>query len=309
MASIGANPFEVESLTVAYTSAIELLLQQKLSRLRGLVSSGSHVGKFASPINQIGNVEFRAPDARYSPVQFQNPNMTRRWVSPTDRECGVPVDTWDLLRTIVDPKSSYNEAVMAAANRFADQLIIDSAFATAKTGVDPGSLTDETWSTSYDVADTFGSGATSSGVSYRKVVEGKRLMTHAEVDTDVEEITWVVGSTQESEMLTQEEFISADYNGGKPIVTDGKVQRIAGVNVVRSERLPVASNIRSTLLFAKSGMYLGIWKDMTINITQRTDLSGQPWQLYAMLSMGATRTQLGKVVKIKCADTIGGPVV
>lgn len=308
MASIGNNPFEVESLTVAYTSNVELLLQQKMSRLRGLVTSAPYVGKFASPINQVGNVEFRAPGARYSPVAFQNPNMTRRWVSPTDRDCGVPVDTWDLLRTIVDPKSSYSEAVMAAANRFADQVIVDAAFATAKTGVDPGDLVDEAWSTSYDVADTYGSGATSSGASYRKVVEGKRLMTHAEVPAE-EEKTWIVGSTQESEMLTQEEFINADYNGGKPVVVDGMVQRIAGVNVVVSERLAYGSSIRQTILFTKTGLHLGIWKDMSINITQRTDLSGQPWQLYAMLSMGATRTQLGKIVKIKCADTVTGPVV
>ncbi len=306
--ALGNNPFEVESLTVAYTANIELLLQQTMSRLRGLTDSGTHVGKFASPINQVGNVEFRAPGARFAPVQFQNPNMTRRWVSPTDRDCGVPVDTWDLLRTIVDPKSAYSQAVMAAANRFADQLIVDAAFATAKTGVDPGSLVDETWSTSYDVADTFGSGATSSGASYRKVVEGKRLMRHAEVP-ETEQLTWVVGSTQESEMLTQDEFINADYNGGKPVVVDGVVQRVSGVNIVVSERLAYGSSIRQTILFAKSGLYLGVWQDMTINITQRTDLSGQPWQLYAMLSMGATRTQLGKVIKIKCADAVTGPVV
>jgi len=307
--TLGNNPFEVESLTVAYTANIELLLQQKMSRLRGLVSTGSHQGKFASPINQVGNVDFRAPGARFSPVQFQNPNMTRRWVSPTDRDCGVPVDTWDLLRTIVDPKSAYSEAVMAAANRFADQLIVDAMFASASTGVDPGNLSTESWSTSYDVAETFGSGATSSGASYRKIIEGKRLMTHAEVDMSAEQLVWVVGSTQEAEMLTQEEFISSDYNGGRPVTVEGRVDRVAGINVVVSERLPVASNIRSTGLFAKSGLYLGIWKDMTIDISQRKDLSGQPWQLYAMLSMGATRTQLGKVVKIKCADTVGGPVV
>lgn len=309
MASIGHNPFEVESLTVQYTSNIELLLQQKMSKLRSLVESSQYVGKFASPINQVGNVEFRAPGNRFSPVQFQNPNMTRRWVSPTDRDCGVPVDTWDLLRTIVDPKSSYSQAVMAAANRFADSLLIAAAIATAKIGVDPGSLDDETWSTAFDVAETFGSGATSSGASYRKVVEGKRLMRHAEVEVESEPMTWVIGSTQESELLTQDEFVNADYNGGKPVVIDGRVERVSGVNVVVSERLDVASNIRTTLLIVKSGLHLGIWKDMSINITQRTDLSGQPWQLYAMLSMGATRTQLGKIVKIKCADTVGGPVV
>lgn len=308
MASIGNNPFEVESLTVAYTSNVELLLQQKASRLRGLVESSQYVGKFASPINQVGNVDFRAPGARFSPITFQNPNMTRRWLSPTDRDCGVPVDTWDLLRTIVDPKSAYSEAVMAAANRFADQVIVDAAFATAKIGVDPGNLTDEAWSTSYDVAEDFGAAA-STGASYRKMIEAKRLLRHAENEPGAEPLTWIIGSTQESELQTQEEFMSADYNGGRSIIVDGMVTRVAGANVVVSERLAYGSSIRQTILFVKSGLHLGIWKDMSVNITQRTELSGQPWQLYAMLSMGATRTQLGKVIKIKCKDTVTGPVV
>jgi len=41
------------------------------------------------------------------------------------------------------------------------------------------------------------------------------------------------------------------------------------------------------------------------NITQRTDLSSQPWQIYTKASFGATRTQPGKVFQIQCADTTG----
>jgi hypothetical protein len=54
-----------------------------------------------------------------------------------------------------------------------------------------------------------------------------------------------------------------------------------------------------------TGLYLGLWKDMSTNISQRMDLSGHPWQLYSMLSAGACRTQLGKIIEINCADTTG----
>ena len=123
MASIGNNPFEVELLTTQYTTALELLLQQKVSRVRGRINSGTHVGKMASPVQQIGVVEFKQPAGRYTPITFQLPNYTRRWVFPNDRDLAIPVDTFDELRTIVDPKGGIQMAVVAAGNRFFDDEI------------------------------------------------------------------------------------------------------------------------------------------------------------------------------------------
>src|SRR5579859_1870204 len=140
MASTGNNPYEVELLTTQFTTLLELLLQQKLSHLRGEVASGSHVGKQASPVQQIGVLEFRQPAGRFAPITFQLPNYTRRWVFPNDRELPVAVDTFDELRTIVDPKGAINQAVMAAGNRFFDDIIIAAFFGSASTGVDASSM-------------------------------------------------------------------------------------------------------------------------------------------------------------------------
>lgn len=308
MAVDGNNPFETELLTVQYTTTLELLLQQKVSKLRGLVTSGNHVGKQASPVQHMGSVEFRATQGRYQPIVFQLPNYTKRWVFPTDRDCGVPVDTFDLLRTIVDPKAGINQAVVAAANRFFDQLIVDAAFASASTGVDASSLTTESWPAStYVVADDFGASA-STGITYRKFLEAKRILRHYENDLDAMSPVAIIGSQQEMDLLSQQEVISRDYND-RPVVENGVISRIAGMNIVVSERLSVALNVRSCIVTMPDGLYLGIWKDMTINVSQRMDLTGHPWQLYAMLSAGATRLQLGKVVEVKAADTTGAAIV
>lgn len=308
MAVQGANAFEVELLTVDYTTTLDMLLQQKISKLRGLVMGGAHVGKQASPVQQIGSVEFRQTEGRYAPISFQLPTYTRRWVFPNDRDCGVPVDTFDLLRTIVDPKSQINAVVIAAANRFFDQLIINAAFASASTGVDASSLTTETWpATTYVVADTFGASA-STGLTYRKFVEAKRILRHYENDLDAISPVAIISSQGEADLLTQQELMSRDYND-KPVVENGTITRIAGCSVVVSERLTVASSIRSNILTMPDGLYLGIWKDMTVDVDQRKDLTGHPWQLYAMLSAGATRLQLGKLIEVKAADTAGAPIV
>ena len=84
-------------------------------------------------------------------------------------------------------------------------------------------------------------------------------------------------------------------------------QRVGGFDLIVSERLNTSSSnsLRNCLAFVRSGLHLGIWRDMNIKIDNRVDLTSHPWQLYAMLSAGATRTQLFKVVQINCADTSG----
>lgn len=306
MTGPSVNPFEVELLTTQYTTTLELLLQQKISKLRGKCASGTHVGKMASPVQQIGALEYKAPAGRYAPIQFQLPNYTRRWVLPTDRDVGVPVDTFDELKTIVDPKAGINMAVVAAANRFADDLLIAAAFATAQTGVDASSLTGETWPAStYLVADTFGASA-STGMTYPKIVEAFRLLRHYQNDLDSERPVLVIGSQQESDLKRQQEAISHEYND-RPIVEDGFITRLGGFDIVVSERLATSSSntLRNCIGFVPSGLYLGIWKDMEVRVDRRMDLSSQPWQLYSMISMGATRTQLGKIIQINAADTTG----
>ena len=313
MASIGNNPFEVELLTTQYTTALELLLQQKVSRVRGRINSGTHVGKMASPVQQIGVVEFKQPAGRYTPITFQLPNYTRRWVFPNDRDLAIPVDTFDELRTIVDPKGGIQMAVVAAGNRFFDDVVIAAFFGSASTGVDSSNLTTETFpglgadtAAAYLVSSSFGASA-STGMSYPKIVEAYRILEHYQAVQDEPEVTLLIGSQQHADLKKQVEVINEDY-GELAVVKEGVVTRIGGMNLCMSERLSSSingANLRACPVFEKSGMYLGLWKDMQTRVDNRVDLTSQPWQLYSMISAGATRTQLGKVVCINAADTTG----
>jgi len=51
-------------------------------------------------------------------------------------------------------------------------------------------------------------------------------------------------------------------------------------------------------VWAKSGMHLGVWGDIQTSISQRHDLQGEPWQAYVKMTMGATRLEEDKIVKI-----------
>ena len=101
--------------------------------------------------------------------------------------------------------------------------------------------------------------------------------------------------------------MSKEYND-RPVLVDGLIKRFLGFNIVVSERLAVSSNVRKTIAFVKSGLYLGIWKDITNIASQRNDLSGHPYQIYTQASFGSTRTQPGKILEIDCADTVGADI-
>ena len=305
----GADPFEVGEVTWVFNSGLELLLQQTQSILRGRVSSATYVGKGARAVNQIGVLAYNQPQGRYSDIVPDIPNFTNRWVFPNDRSLAVLVDQFDELRSIVTPQGGITAAAAAAANRYFDDLIINAANATATTGPDSANFASESFASTastsggYLVVDTFGASA-STGMTWPKIVEATRVMRHAQVQIDTEGAVLVLGSQQEADLSKQQEVISREY-GGMMVVNGGSITRVGKFDIICSERLNQASSLRNCLAWVPSGMHLGIWKDTTVRIDNRVDKEGQPWQLYSMISAGATRTQLFKVVQINAADTTG----
>jgi hypothetical protein len=97
-------------------------------------------------------------------------------------------------------------------------------------------------------ASTFGSAA-ASGLTVAKMIEAKRIMRKAQVDMEEETLTWVTNSQGESDLLNQVQVVSTDFSD-RPVLTDGKVTRFLGWDIVYSERLPSASNVRSNIPFA-----------------------------------------------------------
>ncbi len=307
MAADGQGLFPLE--TTQFSTNLELLLQQQGSKLRGKVKEGFHVGKMASPINQVGAIQSKAPAGRYAPKNRTDSDFVRRWVFPTDKEIDQLIDSFDELKTIVDPKSAYVTGASYAAGRdWDDEIIAQATSDTSKIGVDASALTSEVFSTNntFQVGVSFG--GTNTGLTVAKLIEAKRIFRHYHNDPDTDPMTVVIGSTQESDLLKQAQVTNMDYSD-RPVLVDGKVTRFMGFDIVVMERTPViASNNRGCIAFVKSGLYLGMWKDTTNRVSIRNELSSEPYDLYTQYSYGATRTQLGKVVQIVCYDTIGADI-
>src|ERR1700680_4214530 len=121
--------------TAQYSTNLQLLLQQKGSMLREYCDSGYHVGKMASPVNQIAPIQAKSPAGRFAPKQRTDSQFVRRWVFPIEKEIDQMIDSFDELQTIVDPKSGYTTNAAYAIGRSWDDEILAAFTRTAYLGV------------------------------------------------------------------------------------------------------------------------------------------------------------------------------
>jgi len=285
-----------------FATNIELLLQQKGSRLKGTVTSDTYVGKQASPVDQVGSIEMQEVVNRFAPMGRVDAPVDRRWVFPGDFDLPQLIDSFDKLRLLTDPNSKYVENAVYAAGRKYDKLILAAAVGTSKTGEQGG--TSVTLPAAQKIAVNFGASA-NVGLTVAKLRAAKKILMKANVDLDMDPLFLPVGADQHDNLLAEVQIISSEFNGGDALVLkEGKIDRFLGINFIHTELSQanvIASNVVGLPLYCKSGLHLGIWEDIKTDISQRKDLQGLPWQAYVTMTAGATRLDENKVVQIACS--------
>jgi len=297
MAVNGINAIET-SFVNDYTSNVELLLQQKGSKLRPTVRVESFIGENADFIEQVGKVRAVKRTQRHADTPLVPTPMDRRWCFPTDYEIADLIDKQDRLRQIIDPTSPFAMAQSAALTRGMDDAIFEGAFGSNQTGQTPAST-----SVAFDSNNLIAAGGTD--LTIDKLREIKTGMLQAEVDFESEVVTGVIDPVQLENLLQTTEVTSADYNTVKALV-QGDIDTFMGFKFITSNRLPggvdyspdgsvtVAANTTRALFYAQSGLGLGIWGDVSTRIDELPTKSFAT-QVYACATFGGTRLQEGKV--------------
>lgn len=295
-----------DAITVAavqqYKANVELLLQQEGSRLSNAVMTGSYVGKAASIVEQFGSATAQLKTSRHADTPLLDLSQDKRWVFPLDYEWASLIDNQDKLRMIIEPTSPYARAGAAAMNRAKDDVILTAIFGTNFTG--ENGTTTESFGTvgsgTYDVAVTVG--GTASPLNVAKLQNGVRLLMTANKGDLMEPVYAAISSYEHDALLKEMQVVNADY-GSSAVLVDGRVRRFMGVDFILTERLTVTGGNRLIPMWLKSGMHLGLWEDLSTKVSERADKS-YATQVYLSMTLGATRTQLGKQVRINCADQI-----
>lgn len=275
-----------------YSTNVQLLLQQRGSKLREAVTVGSYTGKAAKAVEQIGAVTAQLKTSRHSDTPLISTPHDARWVHPNDYEWADMIDDQDKLRMLIDPTSPYAVNGAYALGRSMDQLIINAALGTAKTG-ENGDTNTAFATATQQIA------VAASGLTVAKLRAAKKIFMRNEVDVAMDPLYMAVTATQLDNLLGTTEVTSADYNSVKALV-QGQVDSFMGFKFIHTELLGVdGSGDQRVIAWAKSGIHLGIWNDINTKISERADKSYAN-QVYVKGTFGATRVDEKKVVEILC---------
>lgn len=286
-----------------YKANVYHLTQQKGSKLRSAVRTETVTGKNAY-FEQLGPTAARKRTSRHADTPRMDTPHARRRVSLSDFDWSDLVDGEDQIRMLIDPTSTYAEAAAMAMGRAIDDEIIAAATGTAYTGVDGGTSTSFDSNMSVAVTTRWpGVSSDNCGLNVAKLIEAKKLLGANNVDPD-EECYLVANARQIGSLLMDTKVASVDYNTIKPL-TSGKVVQYMGFNIIPTERILLSGSDDRCIFWAKGGLLLGVGKDITSRISERSD-KNYAMQVFASMSIGATRMEEARVGDIIC-DINGGP--
>lgn len=284
-------------------SKIVQLLPQYKGKLQATLTQGSHTGDGAEAVKQLGQTEAEDTNTRNGDTPIMTTPRTQRWVYPVKTHWGDLFDAADLLKQMVDPTSPIAINAAIAMGRAVDaKRIIPALFADARTGIEGIDVTSFPNDGSQDVNIQIGSddGLTDTGMNVKKLVALWEGLQANDVDLDVEEITVVLGAKQAGELFNDVMYVSKDYRSSA-VIEGGKLTGLLGFNITSSTKLAKIGNNRQCAAYAKSGMYLGKWKDLTTK-TGEDSTKQFNQRLYLWQMMGVTRLDEKKVFRLACKE-------
>ncbi len=291
----------IPSLYVSqFSTNVMLKLQQEGSRLRGAVTTGTHVGEQASPVDQFGAIVANKVMGRFNPMTRVDAPVDRRWVFPVDYDLPQLLDNFDKLRLLIDPESSYVKNAVNALGRAQDIEILSGIFDDNKTG--KAGATTTVFGTGQVVGVNQGA-ASATNLTVAKLREARRLLMANNLDMNAEKLYCAINATNHDSLLAEVQVISSDFNGGNPVMQSGRIMQFLGIEFIHTELLTTGTDDQSGTstqvpVWAKSRVYMGMWQDIQTSISTRHDLTSEPYQAYVKGTFGATRLEEKGVVKI-----------
>ena len=272
-----------------YSANIQMLSQQMGSLLRDAVRNESITGKDAY-FDQIGKVTAQIKVSRHSDTpQIDTPHSRRR-VSLADYEFADLIDQQDKVRLLIDPTSSYAKAAAYAMGRAMDDVIIAAALGSANTGVSGGTAV------ALPAGNIVAANTGGTGMNIAKLAAAKQILYAGDVDPSIKRHI-VVSPAEIADLLNNTTVTSSDFNTIKALV-QGEIDSFMGFKFHVSNRL-VDNGAANTqcIAFAEDGILLGVGKDVTARIDERSDKS-YATQVYYCQTIGATRMEEAKVVSV-----------
>jgi hypothetical protein len=291
-----------ENMVMQFSNNFRVLYQQQQARLRPWCQIEAGIVGQSKSVERMGRAEAYDITSRHSDTKFVEVPHSRRWIDLVDKGWAELIDKLDKVRLLADPTNGYAKLAMAALNRQIDDAILNAARGNARTNVGLSVLP----STQKIAVGGF-------NLTLAKLLTAKEILDSNEVDDDAsmamdgqspnEQTARVI--VVNAKMLTNlygtTEIKSVDYNSVKALA-QGQIDTFLGFKFVRSER--VAKDGTATTGYAvawsRSCVALGIGQEINTSVDKRPD-KNNAWQVFADMSIGATRLEDEGVVEIACA--------
>lgn len=290
-----------------YKAEIQMLSQQKGSKLSGTVRNESQQGESAY-YDRLGEATAVIKSSRHADTPQIDSAHSRRKVSLVDYQWADLIDKEDLRRLLADPAGKYAQAAAWALGRSKDDVIIAAADGSAYGGVAGATAVSHPNSQKY----AFWDGSGFDGANVAGLLAIKRILDGNDVDESIPR-HGVMNALAFENLLNQTAVTSADFNTVRALVS-GQLDSYVGFKFHRTERLLAqvdalsastttgavgsGSSVighRRCLFYAMDGLLLATASDINVRVDERSDKS-YATQVFASMGIGATRLEEDKVV-------------
>lgn len=259
-----------------FEADVHLAYQQTGTKLRSTVRSKSGVVGASTTFQKVGRGT-ASTKSRHGIVPVMNLNHEPVECALVDYYAGDWVDALDELKVSIDERRVVASAGAYALGRKTDELIINAMNgATSVVG-------DATTPLSKDL-----------------ILSAIEILNTNDVPDDGRRFA-VVGVQQWNQLLSMDEFISADYVGDTlPLINGGEMRKWMGINWVLYNGLPVSGSGRDCFIYHTSSVGHACGQDVKTDITWHGERAAH--FISNSMSQGAVLIDSDGIVRVKCSD-------
>ena len=271
------------------------LASQKQSKLGGAVRYEQVNDAKQFMFDRMDTVSMVQAVSRHEDTPLTEVPFSRRRVTFNTYRAVDLIDNPDRVKMAKDPTSPTMKQLTAAMNRQKDDVIIAAALGNAYSV----SSADAASTVALPSGQAIANGGTD--LTLAKLLQAKKILLSNDVDPGEEPMYVVVGPDQLEALLSVTTNTSVDFNSVRALM-NAELDTWCGFKFIISTRLAKTGNIRSCFAWAKSGIGLAMNGTPNIRISERSD-KNYSTQCFVECSLGATRIEDEKVVKIDCDES------
>lgn len=296
-----------EAFVNQYKANIEMLWQQKGSRLEGAVRNETQAAEyfFFDQFAKFSLADYTEDPARNSATIITAGDHQRRRVALSDIHYASMIDKFDEVRMLADPNSVYVKSTVQYFGRIKDQKILSCAGGNAYTGHTGGTTVTFSGTMSIPASGTVGVDTNAEYVGSTTTMNldklrGAKLLLDQN-DVDFQDRYVICNPKVIWDLLGTTEVTSSDYNSVKALV-NGQVDQFLGFTfiTVADELLPVSAGLYTSYFWHKESMLLSLGEGLAGFNVRVDELPQNRYsvQIFNQMGIGCTRMEESGVGRI-----------